>query len=36
LVEVSHVTFRKSKASENLAVFMGRLGVYPRLLFELL
>jgi hypothetical protein len=23
LVEVNHVTFRKSKASENLGVFMG-------------
>jgi hypothetical protein len=36
LVEVSHVTLRKSKASENLGVFMGAVGVYPWLLLGLL
>jgi len=34
--EVSHVPFRKYKASENLGVFRVLLGVYPRLRFELL
>jgi hypothetical protein len=34
--EVSHVTFRKSKASENLGVFLGVVRVYAGVLFDLL
>ena len=34
--ELGRVTFRKSKASENLGVFKARLGVYSRLHFGLL
>jgi hypothetical protein len=36
LAGVSHVTFRKSKASENLGVFLGVVRVYAGLLFDLL
>ena len=34
--QVRHVTFRKSKASENLGVFKARLAVYSGLDFGLL
>ena len=36
LAGFSHVTFRKSKASENLVVILGAVGVYPWLVLELL